>query len=66
MQDTDGDGLLDSIESSSGWKEPNDQPLPDIHSMFTYKVANGTWTDSLGTVPMSADSAPVTDTIVIN
>ena len=33
VQDTDGDGLLDSIESSSGWKEPNDQPLPDIHSM---------------------------------
>jgi hypothetical protein len=34
--------------------------------MFTYKVTNGTWTDSLGTVPMSTDSASVTDTIVIN
>jgi hypothetical protein len=33
VQDTDNDGLLDSVESSSGWKEPNDQLLPDVYSM---------------------------------
>jgi hypothetical protein len=33
VEDTDGDGLLDKLESSGGWKEPNDQPLPDLAAM---------------------------------
>ena len=34
--------------------------------IFTYKVTNGTFTDALGTVPMSPDSATVTVTINLN
>jgi hypothetical protein len=33
VQDTDGDGLLDIWEKTSGLTDPNGQPLPDIHSM---------------------------------
>ena len=34
--------------------------------VFTYKVTNGTFTDALGTVPMSPDSANATVTINLN
>jgi hypothetical protein len=33
---------------------------------FTYKATNGTFTDSLGTIPMSPDSAAATVTITVN
>ncbi len=33
VQDSDGDGLLDVWESTSGLTDPNGNPLPDIHAM---------------------------------
>ena len=33
VQDTDGDGLLDIWETTSGLTDPNGQPLPDLHTM---------------------------------
>src|SRR5476651_2691364 len=33
VQDTDGDGLVDLLESRSGLKEPDGHHLPDIHAM---------------------------------
>src|SRR5262249_9416388 len=33
VQDTDGDGLVDALESRSGLRTPDDHALPDLHAM---------------------------------
>ncbi|MBZ5558861.1 MAG: hypothetical protein LAO77_16440 [Acidobacteriia bacterium] len=33
VQDSDGDGIPDKLEDVSGLKQPNNEPLPDLHAM---------------------------------
>src|SRR5688572_21107346 len=67
VQDTDGDGLIDTLEDVSGLKDPSGAALPDFHAMGASSTRKNVFIEvgsmhaSPGTT-YGSENAPVSDT----